>query len=71
MEKRMKVSVNGEMQERRVVGYETSRDLLVEAIGLEALRYPITHIRPIPEIFEGERIIWYMDGSCEIITGAL
>lgn len=63
----MMVSVNGEMQERRIAGIETNHDILRDIWGLEALNEPVRMIRAIPETFEGERLIWVMDGSCFIV----
>jgi hypothetical protein len=69
MERTVKVSVNGETQERRVVGFETNRDIAMDTHGLDALNQPVTMVRPIPETFEGEKVYWTMDGSCFIVMG--
>jgi hypothetical protein len=67
-EKTMKVSVNGETQERRIVGYETNHDFMMDTLGLSALNSPITMVRAVPETFEGEHIHWVVGGTC-FITG--
>ncbi len=65
--KTMMVEVNGEIQQRRIVDFVTNRDLLMEVMGLDALKLPVWFIEGIPETFEGERLVRYMDGSKEII----
>jgi hypothetical protein len=68
IEKTMEVLINGEPQYRRIIGYQTNRDIYLDTEGLSELNEPIAMARPVPETFEGERIHWVMGDTC-FITG--
>ena len=67
MDKTMTVSVNGEMQQRRIVDYRTNHDTLRDVRGLSALDRAIIMAHPVPETFEGEKVFWVIGGDCYIV----
>lgn len=67
MDPKMTVSVNGELKIRRIVAYETNRDISMPLLGLEAMDLPVVYARPVPETYEHEIVEWVMGSDVPLI----